>query len=60
MKNKTKQKNDPFITGISDMPGSHQRFNEKVLSPSHFLLVCWNGMILIIVTDTICCMLIRV
>lgn len=56
---KTKQ-NNFFKTGASDIPHLHQRFNEKVVSPSHFPSVSWNEMILIMVTYSICYMLITV
>lgn len=58
--NENKRKNNSFKTGASDIPHLHQRFNEKVVPPSHFPSVSWNEMILIIVIYNICCMLITV
>ena len=45
-----KKKSTSFKTGISGMPGSHQRFTGKVASPSHFPAV----------TDAVCCTLVIV
>lgn len=56
---KTKQ-NNSFKTGASDSPHLHQRFNEKFVSPSHFPSVSWNEIMPIIVTYSVCCMLITV